>query len=168
MAENMIVRRQGPVRRLLLSVAAAVVVAASVPGEKTDAAATPVIVNWRTGLAIHGFDPVSYFADGKALEGRDDVEYGFEGATWRFRSEANRAIFSAHPDIYRPQFGGYDPLPLARGVATPGNPLLWLIHGDRLYFFHDPKSRATFAANPAVVIAASEAKWPTVEQTIVP
>jgi YHS domain-containing protein len=156
------------VKFLLLSVAAAVAASVAMPGTRSGAAAGPVIVNWHTGLAIHGFDPVSYFADGKALEGRADVEYVFEGATWRFRNEANRTVFSAHPEIYSPRFGGYDPLPLARGVATPGNPLLWLVYANRLYFFHDPQSRASFAADPKVVIAASEAKWPTVEQTIVP
>jgi YHS domain-containing protein len=168
MAANMIATRQKSLRLLLLSAAAASLVLAAMPGSESRAVAAPVIVNWRTGLAIYGFDPVAYFAEGAPLQGRADVELAFEGVTWRFRNDANRAAFAAHPEIYRPRFGGYDPLALVRGIATAGNPLLWLIHGGRLYFFHDPASRAAFAANPAGVVKASDAAWPRIEPTIVP
>jgi hypothetical protein len=33
------------------------------------------------------------------------------GAVWRFRNEESR-LFVAHPEIYGPQFGGYDPVDL--------------------------------------------------------
>ena len=51
------------------------------------------------------------------------------GAVWRFRNEGNRASFVAHPEIYGPQFGGYDPVDLARGVTVAGNPWFWLDSG---------------------------------------
>ena len=41
-----------------------------------------------------------------------------------------------------PQFGGYDPIALARGVALAGNPLEWQIVGDRLYLFYSAQARA--------------------------
>ncbi len=88
-----------------------------------------VIVNRFTGLAIEGFDPVAYFADARAVAGLPDFEAFEAGAVWRFRNEGNRASFMAHPDIYGPQFGGYDPLDLARGVTVAGNPRFWLIVG---------------------------------------
>ena len=49
------------------------------------------------------------------------------GAVWRFRNEGNRASFVAHPEIYGPQFGGYDPVDLGRGVTYAGNPRFWVI-----------------------------------------
>ena len=47
------------------------------------------------------------------------------GAVWRFRNEGNRASFVAHPEIYGPQFGGYDPVDLGRGVTYAGSPRFW-------------------------------------------
>ncbi len=82
-----------------------------------------VVVNRYSGLAIEGFDPVAYFADARAVRGLADYEAAAAGAVWRFRNDSNRSAFVAHPDIYGPQFGGYDPIDLARGVAYAGNPL---------------------------------------------
>src|ERR1700716_4431334 len=76
-----------------------------------------VIVNRYTGLAIEGFDPVAYFVDARAVIGLPGFEASQAGAVWRFHNEGNRASFVAHPDIYGPQFGGYDPVDLARGVT---------------------------------------------------
>src|SRR6476660_1099247 len=78
-----------------------------------------IVVDPVRGLALSGFDPVAYFTDGKALVGRDDLEMNLAGAIWRFRNEGNRAAFAANPEVYLPAFGGYDPIAVARGVATP-------------------------------------------------
>src|SRR4051794_14231450 len=79
-----------------------------------------VVINRHTGLAISGFDPVAYFSDGAAKTGRAQFEMPFAGAVWRFANEGNRAAFEADPDIYMPQFGGYDPVAIARGASAPG------------------------------------------------
>ena len=82
-----------------------------------------VVVNRYTGLAIEGFDPVGYFVDAGPVIGQEHYEAAQAGAVWRFRNEGNRAAFIAHPEIYGPQFGGYDPVDIARGVTVAGNPL---------------------------------------------
>jgi hypothetical protein len=51
------------------------------------------------------------------------------------RSDENRPAFIADPEVYRPRFGGYGPVGLARGVAVAGNPRLWHISERRLYLF---------------------------------
>src|ERR1700680_5004440 len=107
-----------------------------------------VVVNRYTGLAIEGFDPVAYFVDARPVVGAPDFEASEAGAVWRFRNEGNRASFVAHPDIYGPQFGGYDPIDLARGVTVAGNPRFWLISGQRLYLFGREETRDAFAADP--------------------
>ena len=81
-----------------------------------------VVVDRYTGLALGGFDPVAYFTDARPLAGQPGFEVSEAGAVWRFRNEGNRAFFLAHPEIYGPQFGGYDPTDVARGVAVAGNP----------------------------------------------
>jgi hypothetical protein len=125
-----------------------------------------VVVNRFTGLAIEGFDPVAYFADARPVAGLAAYEASESGAVWRFRNASNRASFVAHPDIYGPQFGGYDPIDLARGVTFAGNPLFWLVWRERLYLFGREQSRDAFAADPAAVLRAANQRWPELEHTL--
>jgi hypothetical protein len=125
-----------------------------------------VVVNRFSGLAIEGFDPVAYFTDAQAMLGVEEFEASQAGAVWRFRNAGNRASFVAHPEIYGPQFGGYDPIDLARGVTVAGSPRFWLVLGQRLYLFSREKSRDAFAAAPAGVLRNATERWPGLEQSL--
>jgi hypothetical protein len=125
-----------------------------------------VVVDRHTGLALGGFDPVAYFTDAQPLVGQPGFEAAGAGAIWRFRNEGNRAFFLAHPEIYSPQFGGYDPTEVARGVAIAGSPRLWLVAGQRLFLFGRAESRDAFAADPGRVLREAKARWPGLQQTL--
>jgi hypothetical protein len=125
-----------------------------------------VVVNRFSGLAIDGFDPVGYFADGVAEIGSEQFEASQAGAVWRFRNEGNRAAFVAHPDTYGPQFGGYDPIDLERGVTVAGNPRFWLITGQRLYLFSREENRDAFAADAERILEEANARWPELERDL--
>jgi len=125
-----------------------------------------VVVNRYSGLAIEGFDPVAYFTESIAIRGLPDFEAAEAGVVWRFRNEGNRASFVAHPDIYGPQFGGYDPIDLGRGVTFAGNPLFWVVSGQRLYLFGREDNRDAFAADPQRFLKDATARWPVLEEKL--
>jgi hypothetical protein len=125
-----------------------------------------VVTNRYSGLAIEGFDPLAYFIDRRPEVGLPDYEVAQGGAVWRFRNEGNRASFVAHPEVYGPQFGGYDPVDLARGVTVAGNPLFWTVAGDRLYLFGREDTRDSFAANPAPYVKEAILRWPALEDQL--
>lgn len=156
----------GP-RLAILGLAAAAAVAA-LPARLGAATTERIVTDWQTGLAIDGFDPVAYFTDGEPMAGRPEFELAYAGVVWRFRSDANRAAFSANPEVYAPRYGGYDPPGVARGVARPGNPLLWKVTGERLYLFFDAQSQAEFAADEDAIIAGADGRWPEVERALAP
>jgi hypothetical protein len=138
-----------------------------VPGYAAHAATTErVVVNRFSGLAIEGFDPVAYFIDGRPVLGSPDFEASQAGAVWRFHNEGNRASFVAHPEVYAPQFGGYDPVDVARGVTFAGNPRFWAISGERLYLFGLEAHRDAFAADPELFLQQAQARWPKLEQSL--
>ena len=142
---------------------------AALPGMPFTAQATTterVVVNRYTGLAIEGFDPVAYFVEARPMVGLPDFEASEAGAVWRFHNEGNRASFVAHPDIYGPQFGGYDPIDLGRDVTFAGNPRFWLITGQRLYLFGREENRDTFAADPERFVRAANSRWPQLERNL--
>jgi hypothetical protein len=125
-----------------------------------------LVADRTTGLAIGGFDPVAYFTDAQPLVGQPGFEAAEAGAIWRFRNEGNRAVFVAHPEIYGPQFGGYDPTDVARGVALAGDPRFWLISGQRLFLFGRAESRDAFAADPVRFAREARQRWPGLKETL--
>lgn len=127
-----------------------------------------IVVDRHTGLAMSGYDPVAFYTDGKPVLGSPDVEFPYGGAIWRFCNIGNREAFAARPDLYMPQFGGYDPLGVAHGVAVAGNPSVWLIVGQRLFLFYDRDRLNNFAADAERIIATAERKWPDVLRTLSP
>ena len=157
---------RGPV---LAAVIAGLAAAASGGHLPADAATTGrIVTDSLTGLALSGFDPVAYFTERTPRLGEGVHELIYGGAVWRFRNDGNRAAFARDPDVYRPRFGGYDPVALARGVAIAGHPLIWLISGDRLFLFSKPENRSRFAADVERSVAAAEHRWGEIEPTLVP
>jgi hypothetical protein len=135
------------------------------PGFTAQAATTErVVTNRFSGLAIEGFDPVAYFVESQPVQGLREFEASAEGVVWRFHNEGNRAFFLAHPEVYGPQFGGYDPVDVARGVTVAGNPLFWVISGERLYLFAFEANRDAFIADPNHYIEQARARWPALLQ----
>jgi hypothetical protein len=125
-----------------------------------------IVTNPRTGLAIDGYDPVSYFIDEAAMVGRAEFEFRYRSAVWRFRNSGNRAAFMDRPGDYEPRFGGYDPVAVARGAPTPGSPEIWLIVGRMLYLFYSVEARNEFQSDPTRLSMQAEAKWPDVVRVL--
>jgi YHS domain-containing protein len=123
------------------------------------AADNQLAVNADTGLAISGFDPVTYFTEDKALFGRPEFELNLDGTVWRFSNEGNRGAFADHPEVYAPRFAGYDPVAIGQGRSVPGHPLFWVVVGERLYFFFSEQTRGAFLADPGRIIDTAERKW---------
>jgi hypothetical protein len=119
-----------------------------------------------TGLALYGIDPVGLDTRKKPTEGREAFELRHSGVIWRFENEGNRAAFTRDPAIYMPRYGGYDPIGVARGVATPGYPELWSVVENRLYLFYSAAAQKVFLADPKAAVAAADARWPAVMRDI--
>lgn len=133
------------------------------------AVTTELLVSDRhTGLALFGYDPVSYYIDGQAHAGSPRFEMGFAGLTWRFRSEANRAAFRAMPESYVPAFGGYDPMAVIRGVPVAGHPSVFVLYSNEIYLFTSEESRVEFMRRPEALGVAARTAWPEVRKTLVP
>jgi YHS domain-containing protein len=119
-----------------------------------------IVSDWHSGLAIGGYDPVAYFTDGKPVVGSPELELRYGGVVWRFCNPGNRAAFAERPDVYVPQYGGYDPVGVARGLAVAGNPGVWAIASERLFLFYNAAQREKFLADPARLTAIATRKWP--------
>lgn len=122
-------------------------------------ATDPVNSTWR-GVAIDGYDPVAYFTDGKPVEGDGDVTFEWNGATWRFASAEHRDLFSAEPEKFAPQFGGYCAWAVAQGKTASIDPEAWKIVDGKLYLNYSKKIQARWEEDIPGNIEKAEANWP--------
>lgn len=88
------------------------------------------------GVAIQGYDPVSYFSEQPTL-GSPDLTSNYEGAVYHFASPENKAKFDAEPAKYVPQYGGYCAVAVSEGKTFPIDPNTYKVTNDKLYLFYN-------------------------------
>lgn len=118
--------------------------------ENTPASDQPVSANARTrhfrlnkdGVAIDGYDPVSYFKDGPK-KGSSAQSYTYDGVIYHFASAENLTEFKTNPTKYEPVWGGWCGHAMAvRGEKVEINPECYkIVNGRNVLFFK------TFYAN---------------------
>jgi YHS domain-containing protein len=87
------------------------------------------------GVAVGGYDLVSYHQGGGPLEGSADIELQREGLTYRFSSEENLQRFLANPESYLPRYQGWCATTLSMGrLACPDYTNFKIEDGQLLLF----------------------------------
>ena len=89
----------------------------------------------RDGIAIDGFDAVSYFK-GEPLRGTADFTFELDGTTYMFNNAENLEEFQENPAKYIPAYGGYCLRGMSEGQRRRGNPENYAMNGGRLYFYY--------------------------------
>lgn len=115
------------------------------------------------GVAIKGYDPVAYHAEGKPVKGSKGYELQWKDAKWRFASAENKLLFEADPDKYAPQYGGYCAWAVSRGYTAGVDPKdAWRIVDDKLYLNYSPKVKKQWEEDIPGNIKKGDANWPDV------
>jgi hypothetical protein len=91
-------------------------------------------------VALQGYDPVSYFTDGRPEQGSKEFTFAFDDTTYWFKSADHRDKFAADPERYAPQFDGYCAIKLSRGLKVEADPEAWNVTGGKLYVFSKKES----------------------------
>ena len=153
---------KGALAALALAILTALSVGGLVP-TATAASKGPINTIGSPGVAIKGFDPVAYFTAGKPTKGTSEHTFDYKGATWRFASAENKALFEADPEKYVPAYGGYCAYGLAQGylVKIEGN--AWSIRDGKLYLNYDKGVQAKWEKRPASYISTADKKWTSLE-----
>jgi len=91
--------------------------------------------DFRNGLALQGYDVVSYSRD-KPIVGSKDITSSYLGGTYRFATEENRALFDRDAAKYAPLYGGFCAFAMAvENTLVPPDPLNYKIVGGKLHLF---------------------------------
>lgn len=93
--------------------------------------------NLQKGMAIQGYDPVSYFKANSAEKGKESIVYNHNGIVYYFSSQANKQAFIENPAKYEPQYGGYCAYAMADGDKVKIDPETFKIVDGKLYLFYN-------------------------------
>ncbi len=112
------------------------------------------------GVAVGGYDPVSYFNKSGPKRGNKNISYSYNGAKWRFTNASNRDRFVKNPKAYAPQFGGHCAWAASQGYFAKGSPKAWTITNGKLYLNYNKAVRANWSKNITANIKAGNKNWP--------
>lgn len=110
-------------------------------------------------LAVHGYDTVAYFTEGRPVVGSAKHAHVHKGATYRFASAENLARFKKDPEAYVPQYGGYCAYGVAVGAKFDGDPRQWKIVDGKLYLNLNEDIQATWKKDIPGNIKKAGANW---------
>ena len=87
------------------------------------------------GIALGGYDLVSYYQPEGPILGKGTITAEYEGLTYQFVSKENKASFVAEPKRYLPTYLGWCSTNLAMGRLACPDYKNFKIENDRLLLF---------------------------------
>lgn len=111
------------------------------------------------GVAIHGYDVVSFFDDSVKMKGLQDFSYKWLGVDWYFSSVSNLNKFKQSPERYIPAYGGYCAYGVSRGYKASTEIDTWTLHEGKLYFNYNQRVKSSWLKNQLQYIQQADKNW---------
>lgn len=123
------------------------------------------------GVALQGYDPVSYFKSDKPQKGQSRFQAKQGEAIYWFSSESNKQEFLKEPKKYEPQYGGWCAYAVADHKSkVEVDPLSYTIQDGRLLLFYNgvwgdtrKKWLSTKNKDPKAFLKEADDHWPEVK-----
>lgn len=115
-------------------------------------------------LALHGYDAVSYFTDGAPRRGKAEHSTLWNGAVYRFSSAKHLEAFTADPERYAPQYGGFCAYGVSVGKKFDGDPEVFAIVDGKLYLNLNRSIQSTWEEDVPGNVAKAEREWPQIRE----
>ena len=89
-----------------------------------------------SGLALKGYDPISYLDKAGPKEGKKEHSFVYRGITYRFATAENKAKFEAEPAKYEPPYGGWCAWAVIDGDKVEIDPMNYEVVDGKVYLFY--------------------------------
>ncbi len=126
---------------------------AQTPPPTTSGGSGLALLNLENSVGLHGYDPVAYFTEDRAVKGSKRIMERLGGAQYQFASRGNRYEFLTDAPRYQPQFGGYCATSMARGRLEDIDPHVFVVHEGKLYLFNSPEAQDLFLRDPRRLVS---------------
>ncbi len=111
------------------------------------------------GVALRGYDAVSYFTDPLPTKGASQISLFYMGTTWLFATEKHRIMFQNNPESYIPQYGGYCAETLSTGFFSPVSGTSFYIEDRKLYLFLNEMTKKSWRLHSTASILSANKAW---------
>ncbi|MBX2865107.1 MAG: YHS domain-containing protein [Leptolyngbyaceae cyanobacterium MAG.088] len=115
------------------------------------------------GIALRGYDPVSYFTEGAPAKGQKTFSLIWNEATWYFATAENRGLFKRDPEKYAPANGGYCTFGIVLRKKFDGDPQVWSVIKSRLYVFLNKEVQQKFLQDSTGNLQKVSKNWPIIQ-----
>jgi YHS domain-containing protein len=140
-------------RKFIITVASALALTAV-------ATAGEIVNTDKSGLALHGYDPVAYFTDKKPVEGKPAFTATYKGTRYQFASAEHKELFEKNPAKYAPQYGGFCGYAVSINKTADINPHFWQVLDGRLVLQHGQKAWNLWIRDVSGNLEKADANWP--------
>ena len=90
------------------------------------------------GLALQGYDVISYFTNPEPKKGKQEFNYVYKGITYYFESDVTLKIFKLNPEKWEPAYGGWCAYAMgSKGAKVEIDPATFKIVDNKLYLFYN-------------------------------
>lgn len=110
-------------------------------------------------LMLRGNDPVAYFTENQAVAGNPAIKTAYNGVTYRFASESNKAIFLKNPAHYEPAYAGFCSAGAPYALKAAIGAKVFLVYDDRLYLFGSERSKRGWLLDAKNNVALGDRYW---------
>ncbi|WP_420583643.1 YHS domain-containing (seleno)protein [Ruegeria sp.] len=115
------------------------------------------------GIAMDGFDVISYFDAHKPAKGVPEYSVDYRGATWLFSTEENRDKFAADPASFEPKYNGWCSNAVSKGYSADVDFVNgWAVINGGLHLFWAEGTKHNFLSEVTAKQVRAEDNWPTV------
>lgn len=118
-------------------------------------------------LGLHGVDAVALTTLGAVAEGTAVYTVVEDGVAYYFASQKSADLFSANPDKYVPQYGGFCAYAVALGRKFDGDPQFADIVDGKLYLFVNGAIFEKYKADSENILRNAEKTWPKIRSVAV-
>lgn len=116
----------------------------------------------KQGIALAGYDAVSYFSSPTPRRGDARFAATYLGAKYLFQTAEHRDLFRANPGKYAPQFGGYCGYGASRGYLAPVDPEAYTIMDGRLILQNSKSVLERWQKDPVGFLTKADRNWPEI------
>jgi YHS domain-containing protein len=120
--------------------------------------------NLESGIAIKGYDPVTYFTQNKAIKGKKELAVSHQGIVYYFSTAENKELFKSAPFKYEPEYGGWCAYAMGNsGEKVSIDPETFKIINGKLYLFYNrffTNTLKDWNKNEATLKKNADLNWP--------
>jgi len=116
------------------------------------------------GVAVKGYDVVSYFKEQKPVKGSKEFVSEYNGAKWYFSSKDNKEEFSKEPLKYVPQYGGFCAFGVSQNHTADIDPNAWTVVNGKLYLNYNQAVSKKWNQERELLIQKADQNWPNLNK----